>query len=736
MRAPRPGAARMLQSGEMRASGTEPLSWETPLMHIFRLTSVQERALKKLGVVSAGDLLRHAPSRYVAAGTLRAISDATPGERLAFAGTIHNIKTKKAFRRNIPIAEATIVDQSGSLDVVWFHQPYLAKMLREGTLVRVEGVVRPRGRGGRLSLSNPRTEPLAALPDGLFSHEGAGRGDGFIPVYPESKGVTSNWIYHAIRRLLRGELLASIADPIPPAILKTYNLPSLSTALIWIHAPQKESHYRSAQKRFAFEEVFFIQLDRLRARRAYDRQGAFAITGTQESVRAFSDTLPFPLTQAQKRALRDVCKDLERGSAMGRLLEGDVGSGKTVVAAAAVYAVIQAGFQAALMAPTEILARQHFENLSSLFSHAGIPIGLLTGSGGRKFPSKTDPQKATSISRAQILRWVKSGGLPLLVGTHALIQKSVEFKNFGLAVIDEQHRFGVNQRKTLVRGTSAPVPHLLSMTATPIPRTLALTVYGDLDLTLLDELPPGRKSIITEITERGNEERVYRKIREEVAAGRQAYVICPRINEPDPERETALAAKSVKSETERLDRNVFPDLTLGMLHGKMKPAEKESIMRQFAEGEINILVATSLVEVGLNVPQATIIVIEGAERFGLAQLHQLRGRVLRSSQQAYCFLFSESKSGDAKRRLKILTEAKSGFELAEYDLATRGPGELAGGRQWGISDIGMEAIKNLKMVEAARREAEKIIAEDPELLQHPHLREIAVSRAERGVHFE
>lgn len=726
----------MLQSGEMQSSKTELPSLETLLKHIFRLTPVQERALKKLGIVSAGDLMRHAPSRYMAAGEFRAISDATPGERLAFAGTIHNIKTKKAFRRNIPMAEATIVDRSGSLDVVWFHQPYLAKMLREGTLVRVEGVVRPRGRGGRLSLSNPRTEPIATLPDGLFSGEGVGHTDGFIPVYPESKGITSNWIYHAVRRLLREKLLTSVADPIPQGVLKRYNLPSLSTAFIWIHTPQKESHYRSAQKRFAFEEVFFIQLERLRARKTYDAQGAFVIADAHQSAQAFSDTLPFPLTQAQKRALRDVCKNLERGSPMGRLLEGDVGSGKTVVAAAAVYAVIRAGFQAALMAPTEILARQHFENLSSLFSRTGIPLGLLTGSGGKKFPSKTDPQKATAISRAQLLRWVKNGELPLLVGTHALIQKSVAFKNLGLAVIDEQHRFGVNQRKALIRGISGPVPHLLSMTATPIPRTLALTVYGDLDLTLLDELPPGRKTIITEIVERGQEERVYQRIREEVAAGRQAYIICPRINEPDPERETALAAKSVKSETERLDREVFPDLALGMLHGKMKSAEKESIMRQFAEGEINILIATSLVEVGLNVPQATIIVIEGAERFGLAQLHQLRGRVLRSSHQAYCFLFSESKSGDAKRRLKILTEAKNGFELAEYDLATRGPGELSGRRQWGISDIGMEAIRNIKMVEAARGEAEKIIAEDPELLRHPLLRQVALSRAGHEVHFE
>ena len=363
-----------------------------------------------------------------------------------------------------------------------------------------------------------------------------------------------------------------------------------------------------------------------------------------------------------------------------------------------------------------------------------INIALITGQGARKFPSKLNPSGWTTISRPQLLKWVASGEISILIGTHALIQKSVKFKHLAYAIIDEQHRFGTAQRQKLVQ-KDGTAPHLLSMTATPIPRTLALTLYGDLDISLLDQMPTGRKPIITEIVLSDKRKIVYEDIRKELEAGRQLYVICPRINEPDPDKENVVLAKSVSEEATRLKKDIFPEYSIGILHSKMTPADKEEIMLEFKDKKIDILVATSVVEVGVNVENATLIIIEGAERFGLAQLHQLRGRVLRGNHQAYCFVFAESKSAKTVERLKALKTAKSGFELAEFDLTQRGGGELYGRKQWGISDLAMEAIKNLKMVEAARLEATRIIESDPKLLSHPELKNYIETRAER-IHFE
>ena len=428
---------------------------------------------------------------------------------------------------------------------------------------------------------------------------------------------------------------------------------------------------------------------------------------------------------------------------MARILEGDVGSGKTAVAATTSYAVVTSRpqgqsygtLQVAYMCPTEILAKQQFENFISFFSHLPINIGLITSSGCRKFPSKVNPHGATDISKSQLLKWVQNGEIPILVGTHALIQKVVKFKHLAYAIIDEQHRFGVAQRKALVHKEKI-VPHLLSMTATPIPRTLALTMYGDLDLTILDELPPGRKPIITELIAPKDRDTTYEKIRKELQTGRQCYIITPRIDEPDPDKEFAVQARSAKAEAKRLKERVFPEFEIGVMHGKLKDAEKESVMEDFRDGKINILVSTSVVEVGVNVPNATVIVIEGAERFGLAQLYQLRGRVLRSSHQAYCYVFTESSGKKVLERLRALQEAKNGFELAEYDLKFRGAGKLSGREQWGVSDVAMEALQNLKMVEAARFEAKRLLEEDATLSQYPFLIEHLASRKKEEIHFE
>jgi ATP-dependent DNA helicase RecG len=600
--------------------------------------------------------------------------------------------------------------------------------------------------GKTVTLINPEVEKVAALPTdlgpSLFTNGEITDDARFFPVYPESKGITSTWFYHKIRKLLTNELLDGLTDPIPSDILKRYNLPTLQTALVWIHTPRDAKHAMSARKRFAFEEIFFIQLERGQSRMLYEKNPSFRIVPPPLPLKEFIDRLGFPLTEAQDRAIAAVLKDFASERPMLRLLEGDVGSGKTAVAAATAYATVTTrpdgqnfgNLQLAYMCPTEILASQHFESFIKYFVGTGIAIGLITGSGCRKFPSKVDPAGWTDISRTQLLKWVENGEIPILIGTHALIQKSVKFKHLAYVIIDEQHRFGTKQRAKLVQ-KDGKVPHFLSMTATPIPRTLALTLYGDLDLTLLDQMPSGRKTVITEIVPVGKREETYEKIRALLREGRQLYIICPRIDEPDPEKEQALIAKSVTEEAKRLKAKVFPEYNIAVLHSKMKPSEKDKVMERFTEGKTHILVATSVVEVGVNVPNATVIVIEGAERFGLAQLHQLRGRVIRSNHQAYCYLFSETKGEKTFARLKALATAKNGFELSEMDLALRGAGELGGGKQWGISDIGMEAIKNIKMVEAAREESRRILESDLMLTNYPLLCERLEERG-KATHFE
>jgi ATP-dependent DNA helicase RecG len=750
----------------------------------FRLQEVQKKALKKIGLKTIEDLLYHFPTRYGDTSEMKNIGSLVANETAVIFGRISNLKTSKAFIKKTPISEGYVEDETGRIKTIWFHQPYIAKMIHEGALVRVEGKVSSRklakgspslaneGLPFALSMINPKIEVVAKIPtgvgDSLFGQDGEVHS--LYPVYPESKGITSNWLYHAIQKILQnlqGSTLKVLEDPIPDYILKTYNLPSLTTALVWIHAPQKKDHATSARKRFAFEEVFFIQLQKKKERLLWQKEPSFIIDKKEKEIEPFIKRFPFTATQAQEKAISDILSDFHKNYAMSRLLEGDVGSGKTAVAATTAYAVITTRpinrprhqndtpsssdegektrqdfghLQVAYMAPTEILAKQHFESFIEYFTYLNINIGLITGKECRKFPSKTNPKEWTKISKAQLLKWVENGEIPILIGTHALIQKSVKFKHLAYVIIDEQHRFGTAQRQKLVSRSDRMNPHLLSMTATPIPRTLALTVYGDLDLTLLDQMPSGRKPIITEVVLPTERENTYDKIKKEMKAGRQLYVICPRIDMPDPAKEQAVIAKSVMEEAERLERDIFPEYKnkIGILHSKMLPTDKEYVMEQFKLGEIKILVATSVVEVGVNVPNATVIIIEGAERFGLAQLHQLRGRVIRSNDQAYCYVFADSKTQKTVDRLKAFKNSNNGFELAEFDLKLRGPGELSGNKQWGITDIGMEALKNLKMVEAARAEAEYLLSQDETLSTYPLLNEKLLHRKSDGeaIHFE
>jgi len=704
---------------------------------LLRLTPRQHSALSKLGIVTVRDLLFHFPARYEEIGGLKQISELREGEKATVIAEVVGLKAEKTWKKKLRIAEGVVRDETGLLNVVWFNQPYMANILKPKTRVRLSG--RVSRKKTLLVMANPLFEPLLAGEPVAINE--------LLPIYPETYGLTSRWFRYQIQRLL--QTAGPIREIIPAEILEKYHLPSRERALRAIHSPKTRGEAEASRKRFAFEEIFLIQLNRQRERKKLEEEHGRSVETNAELIKRFVSSLPFALTDAQRKAVWQILQDFKKPHPMARLLEGDVGSGKTVVAAATALNAVSASYQVAYMAPTEILARQHFEEFIKRLSPFKIRIGLLTGSEARKFPSKVNPKSHTHISKNQLLKWCLNGDIQILIGTHALIEEKVKFKKLAFAIVDEQHRFGVRQRAGATKGTR---PHFLSMSATPIPRTLALTMYGDLDLTVLDEMPPGREPVETRVIPPREREKTYQFIREEVKRGGQAFVICPKIEEKKKDGADLAASpyplspasqaklewsevKSVKAEYKKLSEEIFPDLRVGMVHGKLKPKEKEMVMKKFKNHELDILVSTSVVEVGVDVPNASIMVIEGGERFGLAQLHQFRGRVGRGSRKSYCFVFTTNQDHANNRRLKALQEVKTGFELAEYDLQFRGPGELSGRKQWGISDVGMEALKNIKMVEAARAEAQSLIADDFELKKYPLLKE-RIEKSDTAVHFE
>jgi len=742
----------------------------------FKIDLNQKKALLKLGVEKISDLLYYFPTRYTDISEFRYINTLKDGDYATIIGIVSNLKVKKGFKSKIPMGQATISDLTGKINIVWFHQPYLVKMLKENETVRVTGKISESKSYG-LTLTNPEINKEDILPidihDSLFSKGGESNQYGY-PVYPETKGITSKWIYHAINKILKQNCVKDINDYLNKEILGKYKLPSLHTALVWIHSPQKKDHAQIARKRFAFEEVFFIQLARWQERKKYEELFSYKLEVKNSNIKDFISQFPFEPTNSQKNTIKTILEDLKKDKPMSRLIEGDVGSGKTFVAATIAYAVIKnrpvgqnfGNLQVAYMAPTEVLAIQLYENFIKYFEKSGVSIALITSSGCRKYPSKTAKWENgkqiktwTPIAKNQLLKWVKNGEIPIVIGTHSLISKSVQFEDLGLVIIDEQHRFGTNQRMKLAK-KEGHSPHYLSMTATPIPRTLALTIYGDLDLSIIDEMPKGRKEVTTEIVPENKRAEAYEKVKKELIDGRQVYVICPKIGEDiidsgfgslsqadGPRREifqqeniradktTNSELRTVKEESQRLKRDIFPEYRIDIMHSQMTKDKKEKVMRDFAEHKIDILVSTSVIEVGVNIPNATSIIIEGAERFGLAQLHQLRGRVIRSTHQSYCYLFALAKSDKTINRLKALTKASNGFELAELDLSLRGAGLLSGDKQWGITDLGMEALRNIKMVEAARTEAIKIIEKDIDLKSSPLLAE-TLKNKNLKLHFE
>ena len=718
----------------------------------LRIMEKQKKALARLGIETTRDLLYHFPVRYSNMSSVSTIAQSKHDEIVTIYGVINNPQIKKTYKSRIPTAEATLTDlEDNSIKIIWFNQAFIAKTLTDGQIVKLTGKVSD-GKYGK-TLTNPEFEKLKTMPidtgDSLFRNSDGEDQDFGFPIYRESRGVTSKWMYHRIIKILGSGILDDLEDPLPVYIRDTYKLPSLSTALVWVHTPRSQADADAARKRFAFEEIFLIQLRNQQRRFQHQQNFSYQLQVDDLIIEKFIKHFPFTPTDAQTSSVESILSDMSSDKPMSRLLEGDVGSGKTFVAAVAAYATIMnrprkksgssfdfGRLQVGYMAPTEVLATQLFENFIEYFDGTGIQIALLTGSGCRKFPSKVNGETWTSISKNQVSKWIKNGEIPIVIGTHALIQKKVEFQDLALAIVDEQHRFGTKQRMKL-GSKDERIPHFLSMTATPIPRTLALTIYGDLDLSVIDSMPSGRKPVITEVVppDPDARKRVYDAIKVSLKEGRQVYVICPRIDEPDPNKESVLRLKSVKAEAERLKNNELKDFRIDIMHSKMKKIEKEAVMNKFYNHEIDILVSTSVVEVGVNVPNATSIIIEGAERFGLAQLHQLRGRVIRSTHQSYCYLFADVKSEKTTQRLKAIVDAKNGFKLAEMDLSMRGAGDLAGVKQWGISDLAMEAIKNIKMVEFARKEARSIIENDPTLENFPELKKI-VDIDSYKIHFE
>jgi ATP-dependent DNA helicase RecG len=680
---------------------------------VSRLTGVGEKYLKKLhnlGIETVEDLLFYFPRKYNDFSQIIPINQVQLGEINTVCGTIWEVKNRRTPRRKMMLTTAVLGDDTGTIQAVWYNQPYLVESLKPEYKVILSGKVEESY--GKVSLQNPVYEIVKDIQDvdkkktsdtsDTFDSSDLTHAGRIVPVYSETEGLTSRWLRYKIKSLLY--LVDQIQDSLPLEIKKSQNLLHLQDAIKQIHFPQDHNLLKKAKRRLSFDELFLIQVNHLKQKIDWQKGKGRVIKFDEKLTGKFVKNLPFTLTLDQKKAAWQILQDLQKSIPSNRLLEGEVGSGKTVVAVIAMLSVIKNGFQVAFMAPTEILAQQHYNRISSYLEPFRVKIKLLLGSTKKK-------------EKEKIIKDISLGKVDLVIGTHALIQEGVKFKNLTLAIIDEQHRFGVGQRASL-RQVSGDLysPHLLTMSATPIPRTLALALYGDLDLSIISQLPPGRQKVITELVKPSQREKAYNFIREQIKKGRQAFVICPLIEESDK-----LGVKSVTLEYKKLSQKVFPNLKIGMLHGKLKSKEKEKIMKKFVCGDLDILVSTSVVEVGIDVGNATVMVIEGAERFGLAQLHQFRGRVGRSGYQSYCLLFCESGTKKTFARLYALIKSHDGFKLAEADLRIRGPGEIYGIRQHGIPDLKMASLTDIDLISQAREEANKLLQEDPQLKKYPKL---------------
>lgn len=683
------------------------LTFNTPISDLIRVGDKTAAQFKKLGLITAGDLLFYLPFRYDDFSSGLQIAELQAGQTANVIGTIDLIQNKRSARRKMQITEALVRDDSGYLKVIWFNQPFLTRTLKDGDEISLAG--RVTDDYGQLQMVSPNYEKITSA-DILHTK-------GLVPNYHSTEALTQKQIRSCIKQVL--PLAEKVDDWLPENLRRSLNLIDLPYALRKIHSPKESGDIKNAARRLAFTELFLRQLKSQSIKRELQSLQATPVTFNEELTRSFVTGLSFPLTGAQKKSTWEILKDLGKKTPMSRLLEGDVGSGKTMVAIIALLNVAATGRQGALMAPTEILAEQHFKTLSHYLYKYDIKIGLLTS---KRQEVNYELGNDTMLTSADIL-----------IGTHALIQSKIVIPRLSLAIVDEQHRFGVNQRHTIIKAGDNVVPHFLSMTATPIPRSMALAIYGDLDFSIIDEMPKGRQIINTSLINNKNRAETYKFIHKEIKNGRQAYVVCPLIDESDK-----LGIKSAKQEFEKLQNEIFPDLKVGLLHGKMKSKDKESVMADFVKNDIQILVATSVIEVGIDVPNATIMIIEGAERFGLSQLHQFRGRVGRSHLASYCYLIpTQENISNTKtiERLEALIKYHDGLTLAKVDLKLRGAGDLYGTLQSGFDESQISALFDFETIKKARDEAKKIIETDPDFKKHPAIK-LKLGEWEKKTHLE
>ena len=670
----------------------EPASLDSLLTAVPGIGPKSAKTLKKLGLETLEDLLWHLPRRYDDYSQLKTINRLELGEEVTIIGTVEEISVRPVRGGKLKLVEATVSDGTGSIGVTWFNQTWIANRLKPGKAVVLSGGIDQYL--GKLTMNGPEWEPLERKQ--IHTNR-------IVPVYPLTAGVTAKWLRRVINSVVQSHA-ERVPDPLPPALVTEAGLMPFGTAFHQVHFPDSWDQLKRAQHRLAFNEMLFLQLGVMRQKRGWQELKTEPIRVKDEWVDSFLAGLPYQLTDAQGKALAEVRADLERPVAMNRLIEGDVGSGKTVIAAAAVGMAASAGMQSAVMAPTSILAEQHYETFLEFLPE--LSIRLLLGS----TPAAEKKEIRESLAR---------GETQLVIGTHALLEDPVSFKKLGLAVIDEQHRFGVAQRAALrSKGVN---PNLIVMTATPIPRSLALTIYGDLDLTIVDEMPPGRLPVETRVFRPIERPRAHTFIRGQLEAGHQAFIIFPLVEGSDK-----VQAKAAVDEHDRLRQNAFPEYRLGLLHGRLKPDEKERVMNAFRQGEYDVLISTSVVEVGVNVPNATVILVEGADRFGLSQLHQFRGRVTRSNHQSYCLLIPTRDRESENERLMAMEETSDGFELADKDLKQRGPGDFFGTRQSGFLELRAARLTDLRMIEKARSQAARLFEQDP-MLEAPQHQALATA---------
>lgn len=657
-----------------------PITLKTKVSELSGVGSVYHKKLEKLHIETVEDLLLYLPRTWEDFSKITEIAKVRPPGTYCIQGNIWSIGNKRSARRRMSITEAIVADKTGTMKAVWFNQPFLTKNMKQGDEVLLAG--RVENEYGQILMKSPSYEKKSDEQ----THLGK-----IVPTYKETDGLSSRWLRYQITKLVK--VIYSFKEYLPAEVIKNQSLMSYSAMIRQLHFPDNSYQIEKAIDRLNFDEMFLLQVAVQNQRKALDKNRAISIRFNEELSKEFVKKLGFTLTNAQKKATWEIIKDLEKPVPMNRLLEGDVGSGKTVVSAMAVMMVASEDFQTVFLAPTEILAKQHFESLKKMLEPFEVKVAILTG-------------KTKKSERNEILKEVKEGEIQVLVGTHAVLKEEIEFWNLAFVIVDEQHRFGVGQRAKLRQksGQDGTMPHFLSMSATPIPRTLTLSVYGDLDISVIDEMPPGRKKVATFVIPPEKKQDSYEFIRQTVKKGRQVFVICPLIDDSE-----TMELKSVTAEYERLSRMVFTDLKIAMIHGKMRPEEKERIMNNFATGKTNILVSTSLVEVGVDVPNATIMIIEGADRFGLAQLHQFRGRVGRGKYQSYCFLFTDNESETVQKRLDAITKTNDGFKIAEKDLDIRGPGEVLGERQHGLPDINTKNLMNVELIKRTKTEAKNFL---------------------------